>query len=203
MYLRGKAGPYLKNIDLWIITIFDYFNVCILLMVIESLQWIGCWNMLSHWFWPWEDKAIWRDLLYIFIGIILRFIAKRFFSKSHDFKKEWELSPPPSFQWGRKLKKFASSFVNFLAFLFGWCGLWDLFDVQVSDSSFIRDFMFFIVPLLLGMNSEVFLSEESLYYFVARLRSHGFKAPQIELEINTTRSAPDTDDVVLEVEEAV
>jgi len=131
--------------------------------------------MLTIWLWPWPNKAVERDVVYVLVGVILRFISKRWLNTTYDLKKEWDPNPPLNFQWRRKFKRFASGFLNFLAFLFGWVGLWDLFDVQVVERSFARDFVFFLGPLGLALTLEIFLSEESLLYLFGYLRSKGWK----------------------------
>jgi len=115
--------------------------------------------------------------------VILRFISKRWLNERYDVKKDWDPDPPINFQWKRKVKRFASGFLNFLAFLFGWVGLWDLFDVQFVERSFLRDLVFFLGPLLLALTLQIFLSEESLLYLFGYLRSKGWKKKNSDLDI--------------------
>jgi len=143
IFIRKKVSPFVREVDLLLITIFDYFNVCFMLLMFETLQWVGCWNMLTIWLWPWPNTAVERDVVYVLVGVILRFISKRWLNERYDVKKDWDPDPPINFQWKRKVKRFASGFLNFLAFLFGWVGLWDLFDVQFVERSFSRDLVFF------------------------------------------------------------
>jgi len=169
IHIRTKAKPHVTDLDLWIISIIDFFNICVILMIIETAQWVGCWNMLTLW-WPWPSDLI-RDVTYIFAGIALRFASKKLLPL-YDTRRDWD-SMPVSFQWQRKAKKYAVSVLNFLSFLFAWAGLWDVFDLHLLERSFFRDSMFVLVPFTVGLLMETFLSEESLIYICAYLRTGG------------------------------
>jgi len=119
-------------------------------------------------------------------------------------RKEWN-PLPTSFQWQRKARRYLSGFLNFLAFVFGWAGLWDLFDIQILERSLPRDLIFLFVPLTLGITFEIFLSEESLLFLFAYLRSQGWQkvSKVTNIKENLTIDAEDnTGHVVLEMDKA-
>eukprot|EP01123_Difflugia_compressa_P002231 TRINITY_DN12934_c0_g1_i1.p1 TRINITY_DN12934_c0_g1~~TRINITY_DN12934_c0_g1_i1.p1 ORF type:complete len:259 (-),score=34.11 TRINITY_DN12934_c0_g1_i1:120-791(-) len=195
IYIRNKIRPFVKDVDLLLVTLFDYFHICVLILIIEAVQWVGFWNMVTLWLWPWGEKSFKYDLVFVFIGIILRFISKKFMNKHWDVKSDWE-QQPPTFQWKKKIYKFGAGFLNFLAFLFGWAGMWDIVDVQLVSKSIVRDAIFFSVPIFVALAFELFLSEESLLFYVAYIRSNGWKDGIIQNPVPLSNPSDDRHTVI-------
>jgi len=180
--VRSVIHPAISNvigrdsleINETMITIFKYFSACVLITGIQTFQWIGWWNALTMYMWPWPDLELYRDLTYIAIGVLLIFISNKFFSFEEIREvmlQDWPEGIPKTFSWFRKLRNFSKKTLNFAAFVTTWVGAWSIFDQYIMEQSFWRDMGYVFIPILLGLIVEEFLSTESIYYMIAKSKS--------------------------------
>jgi len=160
----------LESHDL-VISVFKYFNACLLITAIQTFQWIGWWNALTMYLWPWADLELARDGTFICVGVLLIFISNKFFSLEEireEMLEDWRQGVPKTFSWGRKIRNFAKKVLNFAAFVTTWVGAWNIFDSYLLQQSLYRDLAYVFLPLILGLIVEEFLSTESIYYLIVK-----------------------------------
>eukprot|EP01124_Arcella_intermedia_P018752 TRINITY_DN25893_c0_g1_i1.p1 TRINITY_DN25893_c0_g1~~TRINITY_DN25893_c0_g1_i1.p1 ORF type:complete len:194 (-),score=13.68 TRINITY_DN25893_c0_g1_i1:43-624(-) len=163
------SGPKKLFINSW-----NVFNVSVLNLVLQTIMWIGWWNFLAYWAWPWaDDYYVLRDVLYIIIGITLKVIGTLWLPEeelTHLTVVEWTLGRPYSFDWKRKLRNFGVYYLHFLAFLFAWVGTWNVFDLYVYNCGYCweREIVYILAPPAVLFLVQEGLSMESMYWLFSR-----------------------------------
>eukprot|EP01124_Arcella_intermedia_P017263 TRINITY_DN24041_c0_g1_i1.p1 TRINITY_DN24041_c0_g1~~TRINITY_DN24041_c0_g1_i1.p1 ORF type:complete len:234 (+),score=13.70 TRINITY_DN24041_c0_g1_i1:66-767(+) len=168
---RGVNQDTLRVREVFL-TIFKYINSCVLVTAIQTFQWIGLWNSLTNYIWPWPELEFWRDIAYVLVGLVLIFISNHFFSLDtirEEMLLDWSEGVPSSFSWLRKFRNFTKKTLNFVAFVVTWVGAWSIFDEYILPQSLPRDLCYIFIPILTGLVLEEFLSSESIYYLMAKL----------------------------------
>jgi len=162
------------EVSVTLVSVYKYFSACVLITMIQTFQWIGWWNALTMYTWPWPEWQLYRDIAYMVIGVFMIFISNRFFSLDEireQMVEDWRYGIPKSFSWFRKLRNFAKKTLNFAAFVTTWVGAWNIFDEYILEASLFRDLAYIFFPIILGLIVEEFLSTESIYYMMAKLRA--------------------------------
>jgi len=114
-----------------------------------------------------------RDVLYIILGSALKLVGLVYCPEEEiidHIRHEWHNGVPHHFGWRRKLKQFFTRQVHFLAFLFAWVGLWNVFDLYVYNCGYCwqREIFYIFVPLVLLFISQEVLTEDTMYWFLAK-----------------------------------
>jgi len=165
-YIQPKLEGFISPCQDWVISVFNYFNVIVLVMIIQLFLWVGMWDLFSYYVWPYDNTS-YRDGTYCVIGLITMFLSLVFFSMEKSYEEmesTWHDGLPKSFGFRRKVKDYAREMLNFLGFLFVWVGAWDFIDTKIWDGSVLRDILYFIIPWFISLVLEEFLSTESVYY---------------------------------------
>eukprot|EP01125_Pyxidicula_operculata_P011432 TRINITY_DN3745_c0_g1_i3.p1 TRINITY_DN3745_c0_g1~~TRINITY_DN3745_c0_g1_i3.p1 ORF type:complete len:199 (+),score=24.51 TRINITY_DN3745_c0_g1_i3:359-955(+) len=152
-----------------------YFNIIVVNTLLQTFQWVGWWDVLTEYLWPFPEINWARDIVFICLGLFLITLSTLFFGLetiTDDMQEAWEKGLPTSFDWGRKLRNYCKKLLNFLGFLLAWVGCWDIFDVYSFSDTIYRDVVFLVVPLVVGFVTEEILSTESLYYIYCKIKLH-------------------------------
>jgi len=171
------AFRHKRNLDVHdiFIAIWKYFSACFIITSVQTFLWFGWWNALTMYLWPWPEYLLMRDLVYISLGILLIFVSNKYFSLDQireEMLEDWKYGVPKTFSWGRKFRNFGKKFLNFAAFVTTWVGAWSIFDEYIYEPTLIRDSAYIILPLLMALVVEEFLSTESIFYFIAKFREN-------------------------------
>eukprot|EP01123_Difflugia_compressa_P014663 TRINITY_DN7895_c0_g1_i1.p1 TRINITY_DN7895_c0_g1~~TRINITY_DN7895_c0_g1_i1.p1 ORF type:complete len:201 (-),score=28.65 TRINITY_DN7895_c0_g1_i1:91-693(-) len=156
------------------INIFNIFNQCVLLTAIQTVMWVGWWNLLAYWAWPWSDTLfVERDTIYIIMGVCLKFVGVMWFpeeSPSVESLQEWQDRLPPYFSWKRKIRSYGISLLHFVAFLFAWVGAWNMFDLYLYNCGYCweREIFYIVIPSVVLFLFQEFMSKESLIWMAAK-----------------------------------
>jgi len=161
-----------------VIAVVDIVNQSVFETVIQTVLWVGWWNLLAYWAWPWpETHFVLRDVLYMVLGTSLKVIGVVWFPEddiSNDILNEWQ-EGIPAFGWRRKFRQFFTRYLHFLAFLFAWVGFWNVFDLYIHNCGYCweREIWYITFPLILLFISQEVLSKDTLYWLVAQCGSGG------------------------------
>jgi len=176
------TNEFLKPYHKHIISSINVTNTTLITVIFHTVMWIGWWNILDGWFWPWrsgENDIILRDFLYIIMGVTLKFIGVLWFPEeeiTHGTVVAWQLGMPRAFSWNRKIRNFGISYLHFVAFLLTWVGMWNIFDIYIYFCNYCwqRDLVFLLLPPILLFFFQEVLSMESLYWlFTTRKMDKG------------------------------
>jgi len=172
-FVRDIVQPLVQNYispcEDYCVRFFSFFNLIFLTTTVQLFQWLGTWNLLAYYVWPWSNTLI-RDLVYFLIGIYLIFMSTKFFNldKSYNIMCEkWQHGIPKKFGWNRKLQSYLRKSLSFVGYLFAWVGAWDYIDTRLISETGLRDTFYVVIPIFICFIFEELLSQESLYYLAA------------------------------------
>eukprot|EP01125_Pyxidicula_operculata_P010283 TRINITY_DN3389_c0_g1_i1.p1 TRINITY_DN3389_c0_g1~~TRINITY_DN3389_c0_g1_i1.p1 ORF type:complete len:200 (-),score=32.37 TRINITY_DN3389_c0_g1_i1:66-665(-) len=158
-----------------VVNVFNILNLSVGLIFIQTVYWVGWWNLLAYWAWPWGTTLyVERDILYIVMGVCLKFVGVMWLpeeSPSFEAANAWsEGHIPATFEWRRKFKNYLVSMVHFLAFLFVWVGAWNVFDLYLYNCGYCweRELWYITIPAVLLFIFQEFLSKESVLWMCAK-----------------------------------
>eukprot|EP01127_Copromyxa_protea_P022197 TRINITY_DN786_c0_g1_i1.p1 TRINITY_DN786_c0_g1~~TRINITY_DN786_c0_g1_i1.p1 ORF type:complete len:201 (+),score=11.14 TRINITY_DN786_c0_g1_i1:1129-1731(+) len=156
------------------INFLDITNLTLVDIIIQTAMWVGWWNLLAYWVWPWNvNHYVARDIVYFLMGALLKFIGVVWLPEEdlpHVVAAEWKNGMPESYGWGRKLYCYSVRSLHFFAFLFMWAGAWNFFDVYLHNCGYCweREIWYITIPAILLFFTQEVLSRESLYWIFAR-----------------------------------
>jgi len=161
-------APFTKKV----LTFLEVFNLSFVDTILQTVIWVGWWNILAYWAWPWvEDYYLLRDLAYLFLGCSLKFVAVLYFPEEETplrVVREWTEAVPPDFSWSRKIQSFAVWFLHFISFLFAWVGAWNIIDLYVYNCGYCwqRELFYVTFPMPVLFVLHQVLSKESIYWML-------------------------------------
>eukprot|EP01125_Pyxidicula_operculata_P019688 TRINITY_DN7152_c0_g1_i1.p1 TRINITY_DN7152_c0_g1~~TRINITY_DN7152_c0_g1_i1.p1 ORF type:complete len:491 (+),score=78.29 TRINITY_DN7152_c0_g1_i1:64-1536(+) len=170
-FIQPAVKPYISPCEDWAITIFNYINLVLIMTLLETMMWVGTWNLLYYYIWPESEDNI-HTVVFVTVGVIVMFLSVRFFNPDQDYEDKedtWQDGLPKSFGWWRKFKCYIRHIFSFLGFLSMWVGTWQPLD-EIIEPSLMRDVMYVVLSTISLLFLEEFLSAESLYYMSSKYR---------------------------------
>jgi len=172
VYIQPHVEQKISPFQDWVICIYNYFNVIIIVMIIQLFASVGMWDLFSYYVWPYNETS-YRDLTYCVVGFITMFLSLVFFSTDEsqkDMEDSWHNGLPKRFGIKRKVTNYAKEMLSFLGFLFVWIGAWDFIDTKIWEGTVLRDIFYFIIPWFISFTLEELLSSESVYYMAIKFK---------------------------------
>lgn len=169
--IQPLVKPVVSPFADWVIQIFNYVNIILIITIVQMLQWVGTWDLLSETI-TWQDTTM-RDEVYCIIGLSFLTVSHVFFNVEQASEQRtdvWTNGIPRTFGWRRKLKSYGRTIFGFIGFSVLWIGAWDAIDNKIiTPNTNARNVLYVVVSLAIHFIFSELLSQEALYWIASHL----------------------------------